>query len=303
MNLLRAGTRGSQLAWTQAGQALEHLSARLGGDVAFERVRIDTKGDRDRATSLKALPGTGLFTKEIEAALLAGEVDLAIHSLKDVPFDVQPGTELRMLPREDPRDALISPHGGIDALPHGALVGTGSPRRIAQLRHRRPDLRFSDLRGNLDTRLRRLDDGEFDAIVLAAAGLSRLGWAGRIAERLDPSICLPAFGQGVLALQCREGSDVSILLDRASDADAETCANLERSLMRALGGGCKRALAALAEVVPEGILVRGAIGDPRRGEVVRSSWLGARDAAMAAMETLALDLLDAAREAELDADA
>lgn len=303
MTMLRAGTRGSQLAWTQAGQALEHIANRLGDGYEFERVRIDTKGDRDRATALKAMPGTGLFTKEIEAALLAGEVDLAIHSLKDVPFDVRPGTELHMLPRQDPRDALISPHGGIDDLPRGARVGTGSPRRIAQLRHRRPDLRFSDLRGNLDTRLRRLDDGEFDAIVLAAAGLSRLGWNDRIAQRVDPAICLPAFGQGTLAVQCRADSAVSVLLERAADPGATLCANLERALMRALGGGCKRALAALAEIVPDGVLVRGAIGDPRTGDVVRLAWLGTRDASIAAMESLAIDLLDAASEAGLDADA
>lgn len=303
MTILRAGTRGSKLAWTQAGQALEHVSSRVGGDVSFERVRIDTQGDRDRSTSLRALPGTGLFTKEIEAALLAGEVDLAIHSLKDVPFDVRPGTELHMLPREDPRDALLSPHGGIDSLPEGALVGTGSPRRIAQLRHHRPDLRFTDLRGNLDTRLRRLDEGELDAIVLACAGLERLGWTSRIAQRLDPGICLPAFGQGVLALQCRTDDDVSILLEKASDPDATLCASLERTLMRALGGGCKRALAALAEIVPEGVRVRGSIGDPRMGGIVKHSWTGVRDHAPLAMERLALELLDAAREAGLDADA
>lgn len=303
MTILRAGTRGSQLAWTQAGQALDLVSSRVGGGVSFERVRIDTRGDRDRSTSLRALPGTGLFTKEIEAALLAGEVDLAIHSLKDVPFDVRPGTELHMLPREDPRDALISPHGGIDSLPEGALVGTGSPRRIAQLRHHRPDLRFTDLRGNLDTRLRRLDEGELDAIVLACAGLERLGWTSRIAQRLDPGICLPAFGQGVLALQCRADDEVSILLEKASDPDATLCASLERTLMRALGGGCKRALAALAETVPEGVRVRGSIGDPRTGGIVGLSWTGTRQDAPVAMEGLALELLDAARVAGLDADA
>lgn len=303
MTLLKAGTRGSQLAWTQAGQALDLIAGRLDGNVTFERFRIETRGDRDRSTSLKVLPGSGLFTKEIEASLLSGEVDLAIHSLKDVPFDIQPGTELHMLPREDPRDALISPHGGIDALPEGALVGTGSPRRVAQLRHRRPDLRFSDIRGNLDTRLRRLETGDFDAIVLAAAGLERLGWTDRISERIDPGICLPAFGQGVLAVQCRADSDVSILLEKASDPDTTLCADLERTLMRALGGGCKRALAALAEVVPEGVRVRGAVGDPRTGGVVRLSWAGSRDQSRGAMERLASDLLDAAREAGLDADA
>jgi len=302
--VIKAGTRGSKLAWTQAGQALEHLAHRLGGGIEFERVRIDTRGDRDQRTPLATLSGTGLFTKELEAALGRGEIHMAIHSLKDVPFDVAPGTVLHMLPREDPRDCLLSPHGGLDRLPECALVGTGSPRRIAQLRHRRPDLRFADLRGNLDTRLRRLEQGDFDAIVLAAAGLERLGWAKHITERIDPGICLPAFGQGILALQCRsDRMDVAPFLAQVSDPSANLCAHLERRLMRALGGGCKRALAALAETGCWGVHVRGVMGDPRTGRVVKASWRGSTADADAAMDALAAELLEAARVAGLDADA
>lgn len=302
--MMRAGTRGSKLAWTQSGQALETLSRRLGGAMDFERVRIETRGDRDQRTPLATLSGTGLFTKELEAALLRGEIHLAIHSLKDVPFDVAEGTELHLLEREDPRDCLLSPHGTLDRLPEGALVGTGSPRRIAQLRHRRPDLRFADLRGNLDTRLRRLESGDFDAIVLAAAGLERLGWAEHITQRIDPDVCLPAFGQGVLALQCRsDRRDIAPFLAQVADPSATLCANLERHLMRALGGGCKRALAALAETGCWGVRVRAVVGDPRRGRVVKAQWRGNVPEAMAAMDRLAAELLEAARVAGLDADA
>jgi hydroxymethylbilane synthase len=285
---LRAGTRGSLLAWTQAGWALERL---LESDpsLAAERVKIETRGDLDQHTPLATLPGTGLFVKELEAALVRGEIDFAIHSLKDVPFETAEGCRLLFLSREDPRDALISPFGSLAALPHGAMVGTGSPRRIAQLRAARPDLGFSDLRGNLDTRLRKLESGRYQAIVLACAGLSRLGWADRISERLDPGICLPAFGQGVLALEClAERTDLVERLANACDPVTESVSIAERSLMRALGGGCKTALAALAEPSPSGMVLRGMAGDHDTGRVVRERWEGpvqdaeARAVAMAA---------------------
>jgi hydroxymethylbilane synthase len=293
---LKAGTRGSLLAWTQAGWAVGTLAER-DPELACERVRIDTRGDLDQHTPLATLPGTGLFVKELEAALLRGEIDLAIHSLKDVPFEVAPGCRLFFLSREDPRDALVSERGGLDDLPTGARVGTGSPRRIAQLRARRPDLVFSDLRGNLDTRLRRLREGSHDAIVLACAGLSRLGWADRITERIDPDVCLPAFGQGILALECREDSvDLADRLRVACDAMTETVALAERELMRALGGGCKTAMAALAEPTGAGILLRGMVGDHRTGAVVRSRWEGATGDSVAAAREMAAELLSLARE-------
>ena len=185
---LRAGTRASLLAGTQAGWAADRVREANPG-LQTRLVRIETHGDKDRSTPLASMSGTGVFVKELESALLAGRIDFAIHSLKDVPFEIGPGCRLLFLSREDPRDALVSPHGSLEALPEGALVGTGSPRRIAQLRHARPDLRFADLRGNLDTRLRKLESGEFQAIVLACAGLVRLGWADRIGQRLDPEVC------------------------------------------------------------------------------------------------------------------
>jgi hydroxymethylbilane synthase len=271
---LRAGTRGSLLAWTQSGWAIDRLVERHPG-LSVERVRIETHGDKDQHTPLATLPGTGLFVKELEAALVAGEVDFAIHSLKDVPFETAPGCELHYLAREDARDALIGPQGGLDALAQGSHVGTGSPRRIAQLRHVRPDLVFSDLRGNLDTRLRRLSEGRFDAIVLACAGLERLGWGDRISHRLDPEVCLPAFGQGILALECRtDRDDVRRILSSACDPSVRPCAQAERELMRALGGGCKLALAALATLDGPTLLLRGLVGDHHYGRVVRDRWEG-----------------------------
>lgn len=304
MTPIAAGTRGSKLAWTQTAHALESLTSKAAGRLAFQAVRIDTRGDKDQSTPLATLDGTGLFTKELEAALARGDIRLAVHSLKDVPFEIASGTSLHLLEREDPRDALLSPHGSLAALPEGALVGTGSPRRIAQLRHIRPDLRFADLRGNLDTRLRRLDEGDFDAIILACAGLVRLGWGHRISERLDPEVCLPAFGQGVLALQCTSRDvELDTFLRQSVDPDATLCANLERRAMRALGGGCKRALAALAEVVPGGVRVRAVMGDPRTGRLEKAGWTGSVEDAENAVEELSRRLLDQADRSGLDADA
>ena len=290
MTTLRAGTRGSQLAWTQSGQALETIEATAPG-LDFERVRIETRGDKDQHTPLSTLAGTGLFVKELEAALIRDEIDFAIHSLKDVPFEVAPGCALFYLKREDPRDALLTPHASLEALPKDALVGTGSPRRIAQLRAVRPDLRFQDLRGNLDTRIKRLEAGDFDAIVLACAGLSRLGWQDKIRQPLDADVCIPAFGQGVLALECRvDRLDVVEILERACDADAKLAAETERTLMKALGGGCKTALAALAEPVGNHMRIRAMVGDHHTGRLVRRDWTGARDYAPIQAAIMARDL-------------
>ncbi len=290
MTLLRAGTRKSQLAWTQSGQALEHLAS-ITPNVTFEPVAIETRGDKDQHTPLATLPGTGLFVKELEAALVRGEIDLAIHSLKDVPFDIAPGCALYYLTREDPRDALLTPHASLEALPQGALVGTGSPRRIAQLRAVRPDLRFADLRGNLDTRIKRLEAGDYEAIVLACAGLSRLGWSDKIRQRLDVDLCVPAFGQGIVALECRtDRLDVVGLLEQACDPDARLAAETERTLMKALGGGCKTALAALAEPHPDGLSLRAVVGDHHTGQLCRRAWTGPRDQALRQAKSMARDL-------------
>jgi hydroxymethylbilane synthase len=288
------------LAWTQSGHAKELLE-RTHPQQEFELERISTRGDRDHATPLVRMAGTGLFTKELEEALLDGRVDLAVHSLKDVPYEVAAGCELvAFLERESPWDALLTPHAGWEELPREALVGTSSPRRIAQLRAVRPDLRFADLRGNLDTRLSRLEKGEYDAIVLAEAGLLRLGWQSRIRQSLSPEVCIPAFGQGILVAECRKDDErVHALLAPLDRPDVRRAAGLERSLMRALGGGCKAALAALCLPSPRGWTIRAGLGDPVRGVVLRRVWEGEDALADAAMSRLAQELLAGAREAGL----
>lgn len=300
MKTLRIGTRASQLAWTQSGHAMAMLAKACPG-FGFELVKISTRGDRDQATPLVSMAGTGLFTKELEEALLSGEVDMAIHSLKDVPYVTAEGCTLgAFLERESPWDAFLSKHDSLEALPQGALVGTSSPRRIAQLRAFRPDLRFADLRGNLDTRLARLDRGEYDAIILAEAGLRRLGWGERIRQALPPEVCVPAFGQGVLAVECRSG-DAAVLgvLAALDDRQVRRAAELERRLMMALGGGCKAALAALCQPSGDGWRILASLGDPATGKVLRFEWSGGDSLAESALETIAVDLLARASEAGL----
>ena len=245
MSRVRIGTRGSALALWQARHVQERLTA-LGHDVEL-RV-IVTTGDKVLDRRLESVGGKGAFLKEIEEALLAGEVDLAVHSLKDVPTVLPEGLALcTILERADPRDALLSGSGGLAALPPGARVGTTSLRRRALLQVLRPDLRLEDLRGNVDTRIRRLREGRFDAIVLAAAGLGRLGRASEITEYLDPRAFLPAPGQGAIALECRRSDEALraalLPLDHAETARAVTA---ERAFLEALGGGCNVPLGAHA---------------------------------------------------------
>src|SRR5579872_1780837 len=204
MNAIRVGTRGSQLALAQTGQVIEALRSLHPGRT-FEPVVIRTTGDARQNVPFSAVGAKGMFVKELEEALIADEVDFAVHSLEDMPGELAPGLALAAVPeREDPRDALVSHGATLDALPFGARVGTSSLRRQIQLRAARPDLVIEELRGNLDTRLKKLDAGQYDAIVLACAGLERMGWAHRIAERLSPSVSVPAPGQGALALEIRE---------------------------------------------------------------------------------------------------
>ena len=205
---LRIGTRGSKLARWQADWVAAELS-RLGTSV--EIVEISTQGDREQAGPLSSLGGEGVFTKEIQRALLANEVDLAVHSLKDLPTEPVAGLVLGAVPtRASTADALVSnAFASLDELPQGARIGTGSPRRQAQLLHRRPDLQVLGIRGNVDTRLRKLDDGEYNAIILAEAGLQRLGLADRIAQSLTPDIMLPAVGQGALGIECRDDDPIT----------------------------------------------------------------------------------------------
>ncbi len=238
---LRLGTRASTLAVTQSTHVAEALRG-LGHEV--ELVRITTRGDRMRG-SLTALAGLGVFAAELRTALLTGECDFAVHSLKDLPVERVPGLVIAAIPeREDPRDALCARDGlRLASLPSNARVGTGSPRRVAQLRGIRQDLEYVDIRGNIETRLSRVAPGDLDAVVLAAAGLNRLGLEGRITEHLD---LLPSPGQGALALECRSGNDeVREALAALDDADTRVAVTAEREMLRALGGGCAAPIGAL----------------------------------------------------------
>lgn len=263
------GTRGSRLALAQTALVVDALKAAHPG-LALETRVIRTSGDRSQV-SLSQMGGRGVFVIELEQALLAGDIDVAVHSLKDLPVDETPGLLIAAIPpREDPRDALVS-RGGVPLarLRPGAVLGTGSPRRACQLAALRPDLRIEDIRGNVDTRLRKVEEGRYDAVVLAAAGLSRLGWQDRATEVFSPDVFLPAVGQGALAVQVRaddrEAQDVVALLDDAATRAAVTA---ERALERRLGGGCHAAVGALAEVHGGRLRLRAMAGRPS-GEMVR----------------------------------
>jgi hydroxymethylbilane synthase len=244
---IRIGTRGSALALWQA----EHVKGRLTalGEAVELRV-ITTTGDRVLDRPLEAVGGKAAFLKEIEEAMLAGEIDLAVHSLKDVPTALPPGLTLcAVLERADPRDALLSASGrGLRDLPAGAKLGTTSLRRRAQILAARRDLVVADLRGNVDTRIRRLREGAFDAVVLAMAGLGRLGRAGEITEILEPDVLLPAPGQGAIALECRESDEgLRAKAARLDHAPTARAVSAERALLAALGGGCNVPLGAYAQ--------------------------------------------------------
>jgi hydroxymethylbilane synthase len=249
------GTRPSMLALWQA----KHVKAALAAvGVRCELKKITTKGDKVLDRSLVAIGGKGLFLKEIEDELLAGSIDLAVHSMKDVPYDLPPGLAIAaILPREEPVDAWISRDGSrIEEASAGAVVGTTSLRRQVQLKKRLPHLIFKDLRGNVDTRIKKLDAGEFDGIVLAAAGLKRLGFGSRIAERLD---LVSAAGQGAIGIECRV-DDVRVveIAAKLNDAEAMRCVTLERAFLRKVQGSCQ---------TPVGCFVRGVEGKAARFEM------------------------------------
>jgi hydroxymethylbilane synthase len=260
---IRLGTRASRLALAQSTWVAEALHrAHPGLDVTL--VPITTSGDRRGGERLADVGGKGLFLKEIEDALLAGGVDFAVHSMKDVPAVLPAGLMLAAVPaRADARDVLVGTRGrGLAGLPPRARVGTGSVRRRVQLAAGRPDLDVVPLRGNVETRLRRIDEGLVDAVVLAAAGLARLGIAGVDAVALDPDELLPAVGQGALALECR-AADTAMQrrLAALSDADAETAVAAERGFLAGIGGDCNTPLAAHAHVAGSRVLLRAMVSD------------------------------------------
>lgn len=264
-------TRESALAVWQA----EHIRARLRSRypaTAVELLGVTTQGDRVIDRPLAAIGGKGLFIKELETALREGRADLAVHSLKDVPMDIPDGFTLAAITaREDPRDALVSTrHAALSALPDDAIVGTSSLRREAQLRARYPKLRIEPLRGNVNTRLRKLDEDRYDAIILAAAGLKRLGLGARIRALIDPDDSLPAPGQGALAVEClTERVDLIAALSPLADGATTLATTAERAFSRALGGSCQTPLAAYAEWEEGRLWLRGLLASRDGREVLR----------------------------------
>jgi len=253
MRTIRLATRKSDLALTQSGTIARRIEAELG--VAVELVTVETTGDRLRDVSLAKVGGKGLFVKEIEEALLAGRADIAVHSAKDLPAQTPDGLAFVAFPeRADPRDALVARERGatLADLPRGAKVGTGSVRRTAQLRHHRPDLEVVPLRGNVPTRLRKLEELGLDAVILASAGLDRLGLSDRIDERISCDVLLPAVAQGILAVEGRRGDPLARDVAAISCARTETGASAERAFLAGLEGDCSVPLAALAEETGNG---------------------------------------------------
>ncbi len=242
--MIRIGSRGSRLALWQAGHIADELH-RLGCETRIEIVR--TAGDRMQEAWPPAAPGKGIFTREIEEALLAGGIDLAVHSLKDLPTELDERFTLAAIPpRADPRDALVSfQYASLEEIPPGATVGTGSQRRQAQLRALRPDLRCMEFRGNVDTRLKKMEQGGADALIAAAAGLDRLRRTEWIRHRFSPEVMCPAPGQGALAIQCRAGDAAALAAAQPLDhADTRRAVTAERLCLAALGGGCREPIGA-----------------------------------------------------------
>ena len=267
--MLTIGSRGSQLALWQAHWIQSRLAA-LGEESRIEV--IHTTGDRITDVALSKVGSKGLFTKEIEEALLAGTIDLAVHSMKDMPTEIPAGLVIAAVPeREDPRDALVG-----RPFAEAAHVGTSSLRRAAQLRAHRPGLLIETIRGNVDTRLRKLDEGQFDAIVLAAAGLRRLGLEGRIAELLDPAFMCPAVGQGALAVETRgDGGAAHLTCAQLDNDNARIAVTAERAVLAALGGGCQVPIGAHARVDGGAIHIDAVVVSPDGSEQVRRSARGA----------------------------
>jgi len=266
-------SRESRLALWQS----EHVRERLRGlypRVSVEILGMTTQGDRILDVTLSKIGGKGLFVKELETALAEGRADLAVHSAKDVPVLMPEGfTIAAVLEREDPRDALVSNrYASLEELPHGAVVGTSSLRRESQLRERFPHLDIRPLRGNLDTRLAKLDRGEYDAIVLACAGLKRLGLESRVRAVIAPEVSVPAVGQGALAIECRaDRPDIAALLAPLAHRDTARAVAAERAVSLALGGSCQLPLAAHAEVTGERLLMRGIVASPDGRRIARAA--------------------------------
>jgi hydroxymethylbilane synthase len=273
---VRIGTRGSRLAMVQA-HAIRELLARRFPDLVFDVDPIATEGDRVQDRPISDVGDKGIFVRSIERHLLEGDIDVAVHSLKDLPSDiVTPGLEVAAFSRrEDPHDVLVAHEGlKLRELPAGSRVGTGSLRRRAQLGSLRPDLITVDIRGNVDTRLRKLDSGEYDAIILAAAGLRRLGLDQRVTEYLPVDDFLPDAGQGIMAVQTRQGDAASRLAAAIDDEEGRIAAKAERAVVRALGADCTSPVGAYATIGGSRLRVQGMAADPQTGTIYRGEDTG-----------------------------
>jgi len=290
---IRIGTRGSALALWQAEWVKSELEKKHPG-MAVTLTKIKTTGDKILDVPLAKVGGKGLFVKEIEEAMLGGDIDIAVHSMKDVPTQFPDGLHLGAITkREDPRDALLSRNKvPLKDLPHGANVGTSSLRRQAQLMHLRPDFVIHQLRGNVDTRLRKLKEGQFDAIILAAAGVKRLGLAENVTEYLDPGISLPAIGQGALGIECRvDDRELNDLIAFFNHPDSRTCVTGERALLRRLEGGCQVPIACYGHIKSGNLLLTGLVGSVDGKRIIKDSIEGPPEKAEKLGVTLAEKLL------------
>ena len=292
-DVVRIATRKSPLALWQAEFVRDSLLA-LHPDLNIELVKMVTQGDKILDTPLAKVGGKGLFVKELEVGMLQGDADIAVHSMKDVPVEFPEGLHLAVIcEREDPRDAFVSnKHKSIEDLPEGAVVGTSSLRRMCQIKHWRSDLVIKDLRGNVNTRLRKLDEGDYDAIILACAGLKRLGFDDRIRTHLDPGFSLPAIGQGAVGIECRINDDaINELIAPLNHSESRTRVLAERAMNNRLEGGCQVPIGGYAEIDGKTLLIRGLVGSPDGQEMVRGEIAGRVEEAEYLGTTLAEDLL------------
>ncbi len=290
---IRIGTRGSALALWQAEWVKSELEKRYPGtDVTLTKIK--TTGDKILDVPLAKVGGKGLFVKEIEEAMLANEIDIAVHSMKDVPTFFPEGLHLSCITkREDPRDALLTRNKvKFKDLPKGANVGTSSLRRQAQLMNVRPDFVIHQLRGNVDTRLRKLKEGQYDAIILAAAGVRRLGLADNVTEYIDPGISLPAIGQGALGIECRvDDRELNDMISFFSHADTRICVTGERALLRRLEGGCQVPIACYGQMMDRKLHLTGLVGSVDGKRIIKDAIDGAPEKAEKLGVTLAEKLL------------
>jgi hydroxymethylbilane synthase len=291
---IRIATRKSPLAMWQAEHVAAALKAAHPG-IQVELLGMTTQGDRILDTPLAKIGGKGLFIKELEQGLLSGEADIAVHSMKDVPVELPEGLHLAVImQREDPRDAFVSnAYKDLDSLPKGACVGTSSLRRQCQLAENRPDLQIRSLRGNVNTRLRKLDEGEYDAIILAAAGLMRLGFEQRITALIGPEQSLPAIGQGAVGIECRtDDVRVNELIAPLHHPETAVCVQAERAMNRRLDGGCQVPIAGYAMLESGNLWLRGLVGEPDGSNIIRGEVEGTPEEAESMGVGLAERLLE-----------